>query len=219
MTASNLILPRALLKALGTAPDGEDLKAIIVDLAAGDQIQAVAHYLNDHREIDHLRVENARITAHQWQRIVYENKVEDVWKNGTVRLDSDLKNHLYYVEIIGIKFDETQVREALECFGLTLNAEQSVPDQRAPASPRLVKQPVDEAAYTPPSSHDYLPSLDEVATMNVRHAARHLTIGRTNIYDRIKDGSLQSAKVGARTVITTASIKELLKSRESTQTD
>jgi excisionase family DNA binding protein len=55
--------------------------------------------------------------------------------------------------------------------------------------------------------------------VSVRHAALHLNAGRTNIYERIKDGTLHSAKVGARTVITTASIKKLLESRESTKTD
>jgi hypothetical protein len=49
MTASNFILLRALIKALGSAPDGEDLKAIIVDLAVGGRIIAVAQYVIDHR--------------------------------------------------------------------------------------------------------------------------------------------------------------------------
>jgi hypothetical protein len=219
MTASNFILPRALLKALGPAPDGEDLKAIIVDLAAGDRIEAVAQYVNDHRHIDHVPNDEQLITAHQWQRVVHQNKVEDVWKNGTVRLDSDLKNHLYYLEIVGIKFDETQVREALTRFGLTLNTKPSVPDRRTPAPPKSVEQPADKSESTSPSSQAYLPPLDEVASVSVRHAALHLNAGRTNIYERIKDGTLHSAKVGARTVITTASIKKLLESRESTKTD
>jgi hypothetical protein len=210
MTASNFILPRALLKALGPAPDGEDLKAIIVDLAACGRIEAVASVVIDYREIEDLQEEDPRITAHQWQRIVHQNKVEDVWKNGTVRLDSDLKNHLYYVEIIGIKFDETQVREALERFGLTLCDNRSSPESvgSAPSSPS--EGPVAQSSNALPPAGRPLPSLDEVSSVSVHEAAQHLRIGRTSVYARIKEGTLVARKVGGSTIITSKSVKKII---------
>ena len=213
MTASNFILPRALIKALGPSPDGENLKAIIVDLAAGGRIEAVAQYVIDHRHVDYEPKNDQLVTAHQWQRIVHQNKVGNVWDNGTVRLDSDLKNHLYYLEIVGIRFDEIQVREALERFGLVLSNKRSSPEFRGSVPSSQLEEQVAQSSNALPSAGRPLPSLDEVSSVSVYEAAQHLRIGRTSVYARIKDGTLVARKVGGSTIITSESVKKIIDGR------
>ncbi len=213
MLASNFILPRALIKALGPAPDGEDLKAIIVDLAAGARIEALAQYVIDHRHVDYEPEHDQLVTPHQWQRIVHQNKVGDVWNNGTVRLDSDIKNHLYYLEIVGIRFEEAAVREALHRYGIELNSAKSVlPSATAQKAAPILAQPVvaAPAAVTPPKQQQSLPSLHAVIAVSVDEAAQIIGIGRTSIYAKINDGTLVSVKSGRRTLITSQSILNML---------
>jgi excisionase family DNA binding protein len=213
MTASNLILPRALIKALGPAPDGEDLKAIIVDLAAGGRIEAIAQYVIDHRHVDYEPKHDQLVTDHQWQRIVHQNKVGDVWNNGTVRLDSDLKNHLYYLEIVGIRFDEAAVREALLRYGIVLNSAKGarLPNTAPISTPNAPQAAVaTPAAPAPPSQQRPLPSLHAVVTVSVDDAAQIIGIGRTSVYAKIKDGTLVAIKSGRRTLITSQSILNMI---------
>jgi excisionase family DNA binding protein len=216
MTASHFILPRALIKALGPAPDGEDLKAIIVDLAAGGRIEAVAQYVIDHRHVDHEPEHDQLVTPHQWQRIVHQNKVADVWNHGTVRLDSDLKNHLYYLEIVGIRFEEAPVREALLRYGVVLNDAKSARPSKSALAPTAVPSQAAVAvpvAAVPPKQQRSLPSLHAVIAVSVDEAAQIIGIGRTSIYARINDGTLATVKTGRRTLITSQSILEMTNQR------
>ncbi len=49
----------------------------------------------------------------------------------------------------------------------------------------------------------------EPVTISVNTAARTLGIGRTSIYALLKEGRLDSIKIGRRTLLTTASIHRL----------
>ena len=49
----------------------------------------------------------------------------------------------------------------------------------------------------------------EPVTISVNTAARTLGIGRTSIYALLKEGRLESIKIGRRTLLTTASIHRL----------
>ncbi len=212
MTNAQYLLPRALLKALGPARDGEDVGEVIADLAAAGRIEAIADHIDDHRYIDHVPDRNEPISTELWRRIGYQGKVKDVWNRGTVRLESDVKNHLYYVEIIGIKFEEEHVRFELDRFGLVLS---SAKTNKAP-----VEQPVADAIPSPiapiasaadlPSKSRKPVSLYDKVTVTIDEAVQLTSLGRTTINARMKAGILVSIKAGRRTLITTDSIRQML---------
>lgn len=212
MSNPHHILPRALLKALGPARDGEDVGAIIADLASTGQIQAIAEHIDDHRYIDHTPDRNETISEELWRRIGYQGKVKDVWDRGTVRLEGDAKSHLSYVEIIGIKFEEAQVRFVLDRFGLKLAARKAggasiiEPDAVLAPLDRAVPALTDDTA----SKARKVPPLDDRLAVTIDDAALMLSLGRTTIYAKISDGSLIAKKVGRRTLITTESIRSIL---------
>ena len=52
----------------------------------------------------------------------------------------------------------------------------------------------------------------EVIAASVKEAAKALSLGRTSIYALIRDGRLETIKLGRRTLIKAASIRRLLES-------
>lgn len=50
----------------------------------------------------------------------------------------------------------------------------------------------------------------EVLAVSVKQAAKALSLGRTSVYALIKEGRLKTAKLGRRTLVTTASIRQLV---------
>ncbi len=54
----------------------------------------------------------------------------------------------------------------------------------------------------------------EPIAVSVNDAAKALSLGRTSIYALIKEGRLESLKLGRRTLIKTASIRALIDSAE-----
>lgn len=54
--------------------------------------------------------------------------------------------------------------------------------------------------------------MDAVAT-SVNDAAKALSLGRTSIYVLIREGRLETVKLGRRTLITTESIRRLVETK------
>jgi excisionase family DNA binding protein len=50
----------------------------------------------------------------------------------------------------------------------------------------------------------------DVLVISVNEAARVLGVGRTSLYDMIRDGRIETLKLGRRTLIKTASIRSLV---------
>jgi excisionase family DNA binding protein len=212
MSDLQFLLPRALLKAIGPARDGEDVGAVIADLAATGQIVAVADNIDDHRHIDHVPDRNEPISTDLWRRIIHQEKVKDVWDRGTVRLESDVKNHLYYVEIIGIKFEEDHIRSALDQFGLKLSSSKpaAAPANRSAAINASPAPAAPIAENDAPVRPRNAPSLNEKLMVTVDQACVTMSLGRTTIYKLIAEGKLVVTKVGGKTLITTESIRNML---------
>ena len=53
-------------------------------------------------------------------------------------------------------------------------------------------------------------NLVEPLALSINEAAKALSLGRTSIYSMIADGSLESFKLGRRTLIKTESIRRLV---------
>lgn len=212
MSDLQFLLPRALLKALGPARDGEDVGAVIADLAATGQIMAVADHIDDYRHIDHVPVRNDPISTMLWRRIIHQGKVKEVWDRGTVRLDSDVKNHLYYVEIVGIKFDADHVRTALDQFGLKLLSSEPAAARTNKSAATKTSSPsaASPAKNDPPGNPQDITSLDGKLTVSVDQACVSMSLGRTTIYKLIAEKKLVATKVRGKTLITTESIRNML---------
>ena len=54
----------------------------------------------------------------------------------------------------------------------------------------------------------------EVLLVSINDAAQALNLGRTSIYGLIKEGKLETRKMGRRRLVTTASIKRLATGEE-----
>lgn len=54
----------------------------------------------------------------------------------------------------------------------------------------------------------------EPVTISINGAARALSLGRTSIYELIKDGRLETIKIGRRHLIKTESIRRLINIQE-----
>ena len=64
------------------------------------------------------------------------------------------------------------------------------------------------AASNPSTTLDAQPTAPMCVPIN--EAARLLSIGRTSVYELLKTGELRSRKVGNRTLVTMASIREFV---------
>lgn len=58
-------------------------------------------------------------------------------------------------------------------------------------------------------------SLQERGALSVNEAAQYLSVGRTTIYQLLRDRKLDSMKLGSRRLIYTSSIQECLQSGRS----
>lgn len=52
----------------------------------------------------------------------------------------------------------------------------------------------------------------EIIALSIKDTAKALSIGRTSIYGLIKEGRLETLKLGRRTLIKTESIRRLMQS-------
>jgi len=205
MSAFNPIPAPSLIARIEAESVGVDLRSLIADFAEAGLIKSYARMVAKCGSPSPDEIRDARIGRDIWQRINRANAAESVWSVGSVRLAGDDHPEL---SIIGLRFEEAAVRQALKKHGVALgrttkaaSARESDQDDGAP--------PV-TALPAPASPKGSAPSLDSVEFVTAKEAKHHLRCGQTTLYQLINRGDLESIKRGRSRLISTASIRRYL---------
>lgn len=211
MSAFNPIPAPNLIARIEAEAVGVDVRSLIADFAEAGLIKSYARMVAKCGSPTPDEIRDARIGRDIWQRINRANAAESVWSVGSVRLAGDDHPEL---SIIGLRFEEAAVRQALKKHGVALG--RTTKAAVAPTSLACESDQDDGApSVTPPtptpaSSTGSAPSLDSVEFVTAKEAKHHLRCGQTTLYQLINDGALESIKRGRSRLISTASIRRYL---------
>lgn len=213
MTAFRPISPPEATKLIEAAQVGVDAEQLIADLAEAGLVRGYARLVKREGSAQPA-VRDARIPPDLWGRIIREGRVREVYATGTVRLHDGAGE----TSVIGIRFDEQSIRSAASAHGQA-PAEPSpypVPTERK-AHASLPTGAVEPHTLKVIAASDSLPRRkpmveipDGAMSLTVLEAAAALRIGKTTVYRLANEGLLEMRKIGGRSVVTVASIKERL---------
>lgn len=208
MSAFNPIPAPKLIEQLEPEAAGVDVRVIIADLAEAGLIKSYARLVSSDRAPEPTEVRDSTVGRDTWRRINAEGLADDVWSTGTARLSGD--NGGPQISVIGIRFEVHAVRSALVRHGIPLRKSSPTIPQAALTAPTAATSPATSAAAPAAGSSKQLPSLTEAVNLSIDDAARLLRIGRTTVYERIKDGTLVARKLGRRTHIDADCVRRLV---------
>lgn len=179
---------------------------VLIDFAQAGVVKGYARLVEtvDANGTRH-EVRDGRIDRELWRRIVEEGKARDVATTGTVRLESSGRSGgAPAVSIIGIRFDERSVNATLS---------HHASDTEGPRIAPQAASTAERAGALPQSECSPRPTLDaDAMAISVAQAATALGVCRSTVYNMIDRGDLVAKKIGARTLITTESIRAFLAS-------
>ena len=167
-------------------------------------------------------VRDAQLKRDMWKRVVAEGKLERLLATSSVTLEGDaFVGGRPSVIITGVRFNEANVRDvaAQHC-----GAPSAVKTPEAHEKPKAVIPAATPTAPNPPSRIEIpdaascanrkvragLPN--DAVTVSIKDAMDILDVSRGTIGNLIKRGTLESRKVGARTLIVADSIRAILAS-------
>ena len=209
MSAFNPIPAPNLIARIEAEAVGVDVRSLIADFAEAGLIKSYARMVAKCGSPTPDEIRDAKIGRDIWQRINRANAAESVWSVGSVRLAGDDHPEL---SIIGLRFEEAAVRQALKKHGVALGRT----TKAAPTSPARESDQDDGAPSitpsppAPASPKGSAPSLDSVEFVTAKEAKHHLRCGQTTLYQLINNGELESIKRGRSRLISTASIRRYL---------
>lgn len=210
MSAFNPIPAPNLIARIEAEAVGVDVRSLIADFAEAGLIKSYARMVAKCGSPTPDEIRDAKIGRDIWQRINRANAAESVWSVGSVRLAGDDHPEL---SIIGLRFEEAAVRQALKKHGVALGRTTKAA-VAAPSSARESDQDDGAPSITPsppaPSPKGSAPSLDSVEFVTAKEAKHHLRCGQTTLYQLINRGELESIKRGRSRLISTASIRRCL---------
>lgn len=211
MSAFNPIPAPNLIARIEAEAIGVDVRSLIADFAEAGLIKSYARMVAKCGSPAPDEIRDARIGRDIWQRINRANAAGSVWSVGSVRLAGDDDPEL---SIIGLRFEEAAVRQALKKHGVALGRTSKAAVAPTSSAPESNEDdgapPVTPPPPTPVSPKRSAPSLNSVEFVTAQEAKHHLRCGQTTLYQLVKNGQLDGIKRGRSRLISTASIRRYL---------
>lgn len=212
MSAFRPISPHAALQIFEEADIGADKQRLMANLAMAGVVKGYARLVETEAPgASRTELRDARIDRSLWRRIVAEEKIAEVYGEGSVHLDAkDHHTQPTRISVIGIRFDAVSVRAAAADHGAASAL------CKAPALPVIKPQPAvapvlaAESGALPAPSRLRPALAPESVQESIDDTAAILGVSRGTVYNLIKRGQLAVKKVGTRTLVLSDSIRALL---------
>lgn len=220
MTAFHPISPRSALQILESADIGVDGARLLLDLAEAGLIRGYARLVETIVPgTQPTEVRDSRIGRELWKRIVAEQKVEEVFAAGSVRIAGEGGS----TSLIGIRFDARSVQVAAQQHGTGLPKPEtqrispggSASNDRSISKPAACERDLPVQVNIPKvkvSSRrpDRLGLPEGAVSVSISDASAAMGLSRGTIYKLLDKGDLTSVKIGNRRLISADSIRTLI---------
>lgn len=170
MSAFNPIPAPNLIARIEAEAIGVDVRSLIADFAEAGLIKSYARMVAKCGSPAPDEIRDARIGRDIWQQINRANAAGSVWSVGSVRLAGDDDPEL---SIIGLRFEEAAVRQALKKHGVALGRTSKAAVAPTSSAPKSNEDDGAPPVTPPPADARFAEALSTVIKQcGVRHRAR-----------------------------------------------
>ena len=216
MSAFRPISPHAAIQIFSDADIGVDRQRLLADLAMAGVVKSYARLIETTAlDAPRAEVRDSKIARGIWRQIITEEKIADIYQDGSVHLAGN--QDAGRTSVIGIRFDEGSVRGAAADHGAI------VPAQRKPigddagkkvSAKKAAQRPVDSDPVACVEQAPVAPKralIEEGAiAISVQETASVLGVSVGTVYKEIGLGRLVSTKTGRRRLVSVDSIRSML---------
>lgn len=185
--------------------EGADPRMIVANFAAAGLIKSYARFLKTDIPGAIRETRDCRLPHEIWEEIIVQEKVDEAFSIGSVRLTS---NGRVSVTAIGIRFDATSIDTVAGDHGLAALKVVVSPSPAIiapPAAIEAIEKPAQVAKEIIPKSMRSIP--EGALQLTIDDTMAVLAIGRTTAYKLIGQGALVMKKTCGRSHVTMESVR------------